>query len=155
MSNNHAIAWGVSRGPHQESTCWSKELWKKCGPLNHELDYAFDLDFFIKIFSIKIKPIFIPKFVGAWRQWELNKCTKDIDGMNKEILKVKRNAKKSTSLFNNKYFKKFSRRLAKLSQIKFSYISGLPKIGNHISSNSTIKQTFIPILWKTIFSRLM
>ena len=52
MGDSQAIAWGIARGPHQEATCWSKEIWEKFGPLNQKLNYAFDLEFFIKIFSL-------------------------------------------------------------------------------------------------------
>lgn len=155
MSNHQAIAWGVSRGPHQEATCWSKEIWKKYGPLNDELNYAFDLEFFLKILSLNIKPIFIPKFKGAWRQWESNKCTIGSSAMNKEVLIIKSHARYSNSIFVNKYLKKIARKITKISQTKWNYISGLPKIGNHISSNQTVKKPFIQILWKILFSKLI
>jgi len=155
MSHSQAIAWGVSRGPHQEATCWAKEVWERFGPLNQELDYAFDLEFFIKIFSKINSPILIPQLIGAWRQWELNKCTKGNAEMNKEVMKVKKEGKNHTSIFSIKYFKKVTRKLTKISQTRWKYVSGLPIIGNHIFSNEKVKQTILPILWKTLLSKLI
>ena len=155
MSDSQAIAWGVSRGPHQEATCWAKEIWEKFGPLNQKLNYAFDLEFFIKIFSIKINPIMIPQLIGAWRQWELNKCTIDNAQMMKEVIKVKKECKNQSSIFSIKYFKKFTRRLTKISQTRWSYVSGLPKQGSYLTQNIKNKQFVLPIIWTRLFSKLI
>ena len=153
MGDSQAIAYGVSRGPHQEATCWTKEIWERFGPLNQNLNYAFDLEFFIKIFSMRNNLIIIPQFIGAWRQWESNKCTEYNAEMMKELIKVKKERKNQASIFSVKYFKKVTRKLTKISQTRWSYVSGLPKIGQHIFSNDKVKQTTIPILWKTFLSK--
>ena len=155
MCNSQAIAWGVSRGPHQEATCWAKEIWERFGPLNQELDYAFDLEFFIKIFSTRNNSIIIPELIGAWRQWESNKCTKGNAEMIKEVIKVKKEGKKHASIFSIKYFKKVTRKLTKISQTRLSYVSGLPKQGSHLSQNIKNKQFILPIIWTILFSKLI
>ena len=37
--------------------------------------------------------IIIPQFIGAWRQWESNKCTEYNAEMMKELIKVKKERK--------------------------------------------------------------
>ncbi len=155
MGDSQALAWGVSRGPHQEATCWSKEVWERFGPLNQNLNYAFDLEFFIKVFSRRNNLIVIPQLIGAWRQWESNKCTENNAEMIKELIKVKKERKNQASIFSIKYFKKATRKLTKISQTRLNYVSGLPKIGQNIFSNDKVKQTTIPILWKTILSKII
>ena len=155
MSDSQAISWGVSRGPHQEATCWAKEIWERFGPLNQELNYAFDLEFFIKIFSTKNNLIIIPQLIGAWRQWESNKCTLGNDEMIKEVIKVKKESKNHDSIFSIKYFKKITRKLTKISQTRWGYVSGLPKHRSYLSQNIKIKQLIIPIIWTKLLSKLI
>ena len=73
--------------------------------------------------------------------------------MMKELIKVKKERKNQASICSVKYFKKVTRKLTKISQTRWSYVSGLPKIGQHIFSDDKVKQTTIPILWKTFLSK--
>ena len=153
MANVQAIAWGVSRGPHQEATCWSKSIWDNHGPLDYEFEYAFDLDFFLKVFSSKNNSELIPELVGAWRLWESNKCTKNEWEMKQEILLVKKKHRNENSVFKYKYIKKIARKLVKKSQTTFAMINGLPKQGENIFTGQKSNQNFIPYIWNKILSK--
>jgi len=152
MCNSKAISWGISRGPHQESTCWSRDIWEEFGPLNEKLTFAFDLDYFLRIFSKDVKGVLINNFIGAWRQWSLNKCTIDSEDLMMEVKSVKNNWKSEHTIYKNNYIKKYMRRSVKISQSNWALLSGLPKIGENIFSQKKIKQRSIPLYWKFILS---
>ena len=152
MGDVNSIAWGISRGPHQEASCWSREIWDRHGPLDQKFNYAFDLDFFLKI--LKCKPIIciIPDFIGAWRLWELNKCTVEPSKAADEVKVVKNNHKKLNSIYKIRYVKKLFRKTVKTSQTSWAYLDGLPLIGKNIYSESKIIQKNIPLFWEKILS---
>tara|TARA_X000001036_G_scaffold29584_1_gene24409 strand:- start:587 stop:1219 length:633 start_codon:yes stop_codon:yes gene_type:complete len=152
MGDFNSIAWGISRGPHQEASCWSREIWDRNGPLDQKFNYAFDLDFFLKIFKCQPNIYIIPDFIGAWRLWELNKCTVEPSKMADEVKTVKNIHKKFNSIYKNRYVKKLFRKTVKTSQTSWAYLDGLPLIGQSIKSDSKITQKNIPFFWEKILS---
>ena len=152
LNSSDAIAWGISRSPHQEATCWSRYLWEEYGPLNEKINLAFDLDLFLRILGNEAKSVYIPDLIGAWRIWESNKCTIFSSQLNNEVNKVKNIYKRENSIYKNKIIKKLARKIVKISQEKFAMEHGLPKIGRIVHSKEKVNQLFIPFLWKIIIN---
>jgi glycosyltransferase involved in cell wall biosynthesis len=148
QSNAQWIAWGVSRGPMQESTFWNRAAWEGHGPLDERLFAAFDIDFFLRVLSHKSRVVVCRNYVGAWRLWGENKCEAEADRVNREVEEVRRRYKKPASVFRNRHIKRFVRRRAKSVYRRYADDGGLPEPGDKLSPIGDRQAGTTSTLWR-------
>jgi len=130
------VAWGVSRGPMQESTFWNRAAWETYGPLNETLFAAFDLDFFLRVLSDAHESVFCRMYIGAWRLWGLNKCETHIGYVNGEVNAIKKRFRNSRSAFAHKFIRRWFRYLGKKNYTYLADYRGLPEISCQLQRSS-------------------
>ena len=100
----------------QPSTFWSKSAWNNYGPLQKNLFYTFDLNFFLTLFKNDVEFVYINKPISLYRLHDKQKTQKFnfirfneiyniLFNNNVDLAKVYKELYNDRYIFNRKYFK--------------------------------------------------
>ena len=84
------IDWMLSNPICQQATYWSARLARELGPFRTDMHYAFDYDFWVRIWYIaRVKPLMLRRCMGGYRLHENSKTVSQWDAFEPDFQKVR------------------------------------------------------------------
>ena len=90
MAHANDVDWILTNPLCQQSTYWSSRLSKELGPFREDMHYAFDYEFWLRIWFIaKVKPLMLHQCLGGFRLHDTSKTVSQANAFEPEFREVR------------------------------------------------------------------